>query len=56
MLGFITDMINLYGKDIKSIIKKESVDKMLSLLKEYKIKKYENFVQTTEEVNLKLNV
>jgi hypothetical protein len=50
MLSFITDMINSYGIEIKSIANKNSVANMLNKLKAFKIKKYEVEISGLEEV------
>ena len=50
MLCFITDMINSYGIEIKSIADKNSVANMINKLKAYKIKKYDVEISGLEEV------
>jgi hypothetical protein len=50
MLGFITDMVNSYGSEIKAIADKEFLTTLLNKLKSYKIKKYETEIMSQEEV------
>jgi hypothetical protein len=50
MLGFIIDMVNSYGSEIKTIADKDFVTTILNKLKAYKIKKYETDIMSQEEV------
>ena len=50
MLGFCVDMVNSYGKEMKSLVDKEFLHKMLNNLKSFKIKKYEIEISQQEQV------
>jgi hypothetical protein len=52
MLGFIVDMINSYGKELKAIIDRDFIIKLLTKLKSFKIKKYELDIAQHEQVIL----
>jgi hypothetical protein len=50
MLAFITDMANSYGKEIASICDKEFIRKVITKLRNFKIKKYESDIIQQEQV------
>ena len=52
MIGFCVDMINSYGKEMKTLIEKDFVNTMINNLKGFKIKKYEIEISQQEQVIL----
>jgi hypothetical protein len=54
MLSFTFDMVNSYGKDMKAIVDREFITKLLSKLKAFKIKKFESDISFQEQVLINL--
>ena len=50
MLGFINDMVVSYGSEMRNLIDLQFIDKILVNLKKFKIKKYEDEINSQEEV------
>lgn len=50
MLGFINDMVISYGSEMKNLIDVHFIDKIISNLRKFKIKKYEDEIFNQEEV------
>jgi len=49
-LGFINDMVYSYGSEMKNLIDIQFIDKIISNLKRFKIKKFEDEIYSQEEV------
>jgi hypothetical protein len=54
MLGFVMDMFNSYGAEVKNLIEKDTIAKLLFCLKESKIPKYVKFAEESEGVSINL--
>lgn len=50
MLGFINDMVYSYGTEMKNLIDLAFIDKIITQLKRFKIKKFEDEIYSQEEV------
>ena len=55
MLGFINDMVYSYGSEMKNLIDSQFIDKIISNLKTFKIKKFEDEIYSQEEVIFFIN-
>ncbi len=51
MLAFFSDMANSYGKEIKAILHKDLVIRVLSKLRRLKVRRYEAEINQQEQVN-----
>jgi len=51
MLAFVTDMANLYGKEIKAICDVQFVKTLIERLKSFRMKRYETDINQQEQVN-----
>ncbi len=50
MLGFCVDMVNSYGKEMKTLVDKDFINTMINNVKAFKIKKYEIEISQQEQV------
>jgi hypothetical protein len=53
ILGFVMDMFNSYGVEVKNIIEKDTIARLLFCLKESKVVKYVKYAEEVEGVSLK---
>lgn len=47
----MTDMANAFGSEVKAILEKEFVQRVISRLKAYKLKRYDTEILQMEEVS-----
>ena len=50
MLAFVTDMANLYGKEIKAVCDVQFVKILIERLKSFRMKRYETDINQQEQV------
>lgn len=52
MLGFINDMVVSYGSEMKNLIDIQFIERIITNLRKFKIKKYEDEIYSQEEVKI----